>query len=157
MAIPTTPAVADRPPWRNITPIQGTPVVLTSATVSLTTPTSPTLITGLTLSLRVPATASYLLVQLKAKNATVTAAATVTLGCYTGATTGALTTLKGTTVVVAATGGTTVPVDTQFMIPVTTALGGTTVFISIAATASTGNFVLNGGATEPATLMVLAV
>jgi hypothetical protein len=154
MAIPTRPIAADRNPAYNITPIQGTPVVLTSG-VTLTTPTSAALITGLTQSVPIAPRTTYLLVVVKGKNATVTAAATITLGCYSGATSGALTTLLGTTVVVAPTGGTTVAVDTMFLVPITPSQWNTSIFISIAATASTGNFVLNAGSTEPTTLMAV--
>lgn len=129
-------------------PIIGNIVPLTTG-VTLTTPTSATLITGATLSVAIPALAQYVGIKFIAQDATVTAAATVTLGCYTGATTGTLTTLFDSRIVVAPTGGTTVACTTEFMLPVTPTLAGTTLFFSVAATASTGNFVINAGATSP--------
>ncbi len=129
-------------------PVVGSIAPLTSA-VTLTTPTSATLITGCTLSVTIPAVAQFIGIKFLAQDATVTAAATVTLGCYTGATTGALTTLFDSRIVVAPTGGTTVACQTEFLLPVTSTLAGTTVFFSVAATASTGNFVLNAGSTSP--------
>lgn len=124
------------------------------AGVTLTTPTSATLITGLTVPITIPSGAVFVRIQVSGKNATVTAAATVTLSAYTGATAGILTTLIGDAVVVAPTGGTTAAVNATFYLPVTNALWGTSTNVSIAATASTGNFVLNAAATEPTFLVV---
>ena len=61
----------------------------------------------------------------------------------------------GDSVVVAPTGGTTVAVNSVFWIPVTNATAGTTVTVSVGITASSGNYVLNNGATEPTTLAAL--
>jgi hypothetical protein len=48
MPVLTSPAVAERPPWDNVTPIQGTPVVATSNLTN--TATSATLITGMSIT-----------------------------------------------------------------------------------------------------------
>jgi hypothetical protein len=97
------------------------------------------------------------MVVLSGENATVSAAATITMGAYTGATSGALTTLFADKVVVAPTGGTTVSIDKIFILPITGSQWNTSLYISIAATASSGNFVLNAGATTPTRMLVLAV
>ncbi len=134
-------------------PLVASAVPLVSA-VTLSTPTSATLVTGLTVPITIPLVAQFIRVSVQGKNATVTAAATITLGCYIGATAGTLTTLQGTSVVVAPTGGTTVAVNSVFYIPVTSTNAGTSTNVSIAATASTGNYVLNAAATEPTYLVV---
>lgn len=138
--------------WVN--PLVAQPVQLTSG-VTLTAPTSATYLTGATLTISVPSLAQWIVVSLKGKNATVTAAATITTGIYTGASAGTLTTLVGDSVVVAPTGGTTVAVNTDVWIPVTNATAGTTIIVSVGITASTGNYVLNAGATEPMTLAAI--
>lgn len=156
MAIPVTPTVAERSATFNTTPIQtvAAPVQLTSG-VTMTTPSSATLITGLTQQVnQIPSIATMIRVTLQGKSATVTAGATITLGCYTGVTTGALTTLQGTQVYVAPTGGTGILVNATWYIPTTSTLIGTSPFFSIAVTASTGNYVLNAGATEPCNFVV---
>jgi hypothetical protein len=147
-AIPSQPvAVSIQPVINSINP-------LTTA-VTLTTPTSATLITGLTLPVTIPTGAQFIFLYLKAQDATVTAAATITLGAYQGVTTGALTTLFDSTIVVAPTGGTTVATDTKFILPVNTTMYGTTIFLSVAATASSGNFVMNAGSTSPINLVAV--
>jgi hypothetical protein len=145
--LPESPILA------SVNPLVGVPVKLTSG-VTLTAPTSATLITGLTQSITVPLNAQYIRVVVSGKSATVTAAATITLGLYTGATTGTLTTLVGTHVVVAPTGGTSVAIEATFFIPVTSTIANTSFFVSAAATASTGDFVLNAASTEPTYMVV---
>lgn len=135
--------------------IAGVPVQLVSG-VTLTTPTSATYVTGLTVTVAVPQLAQFIAIHVNGTNATVTAAATVTLGAYIGATAGTLTTLFGSSVVVAPTGGTTVGVNSTFWLPVTSTMWGTSVIVSIGATASSGNYVLNASSTSPATLIALA-
>jgi hypothetical protein len=135
-------------------PLCAAPIQLTG-NVTLTAPTSATLVTGLTTLVAIPALATYLRVQVSGADATVTAAATITISLYSGATSGTLTTLIADSVVVAPTGGTTVAVNSTFYVPVTNALAGTSAtYLSIAATASTGNFVLNAGATTPTTFII---
>lgn len=157
MAIPYTPTGGDQAPWSNLNPVQGTPPAAIVANTTVTTPTSATLIPGLTQSVSIQQYTDWLLIHLSGKSATVTAGATITIGAYTGATTGALTTLFMDTVSVVGTGATTVAVAKTFMLPVTPAMWNTTIFISIAATATTGNFVLNATATEPTQMLVLAI
>jgi hypothetical protein len=130
---------------------QAVPLV---ANVTLTAPTSATLVTGLTALVTIPQYSEFLKVILDGSGATVTAAATITEGVYTGATAGALTTLVNSRVIVAPTGGTTVNVGNEFLIPVTPSQWGTQEYISIAATASTGNFVLSAASTSPTYLVV---
>ena len=131
------------------------PVQITSGAVTLSTPTTAAYLTGASLTFTIPSVASYVAVFLNGKDATVSAAATITTGLYLGASAGTLTTLVGDSVVVAPTGGTTVAVNSVFWIPVTNATAGTTVTVSVGITASSGNYVLNNGATEPTTLAAL--
>ncbi len=126
---------------------------LTSA-VTLTTPTSATLITGLSQFVTIPAGASLIQVQLTGKGVTITAAATITIGCYQGVTSGALTTLFGSQVRLGATGGTVCDLDGLFFLAVTPSMYNTSIYISIAGTASTGNFVTQAGATEPTNMVI---
>ncbi len=126
---------------------------LTSA-VTLTTPTSATLITGLSVFITIPAGATMVKVELTGKGVTITAAATITIGAYTGASSGALTTLMGTNVRLGATGGTVCDLNGEFYLQVTPSLYNTGTWISIAATASTGNFVTQAAATEPTNLVI---
>jgi hypothetical protein len=137
-------------------------VQLNSATpVTLTTPTTATLITGLTAQITIPPMAKVIKVSVQGSSATVTAAATITTALYFGATTGLLTTQVAQSVVVAPTGGTSVAVNSIFYVPVTAASttfpgSGSTAFLSIAATASSGNYVLNTNATLPTTMTIEA-
>lgn len=147
-SIPNTPFnVAVQPVLNSIVP-------LTSG-VTLTNPSSATLITGASVQVTVPNLAQFIAVYFQGSDATVTAAATITTALYKGATSGALTTLVGNSVVVAPTGGTTVAVNSIFWIPVTTDMYGTSFFVSVAATASSGNYVLNAGSTSPTNLIAV--
>lgn len=146
-SIPVTPLTL------SVNPVIGKAVPLTAA-VTLTTPTSATLITGLTCPITIPANASYVKVEVVGKGVTITAAATITQGCYLGATAGTLTTLIGTQVRLGATGGTVCDLNGTYFLPVTSALASTSTNISIAATASTGNYVTQAAATEPTYLIV---
>jgi hypothetical protein len=128
-------------------------VVLTGP-VTLSTPTSATLITGLTTQILIPAGASYIKVELAGSGVTITAAATITIGAYTGATSGALTTQFGTQVRLGATGGTVCDLNGEFYLPVTPSLYNTQTYISLSGTASTGNFVTQAGATNPTFMVV---
>ncbi len=140
----------------SMAPVLGGAVPLTAA-VSLTTPTSATVITGLTIPITIPSVASYVRVEVCGKGVTISAAATITIGCYLGATANALTTLIGTQVRLGATGGTVCDINGVFFLPVTSALAGTSTNISIAATASTGNFVTQASSTEPTFLIVTVI
>lgn len=125
-----------------------------TAAVSLVTPTSATLITGLVANITVPLGAALIKVSLTGKGVTITAAATITIGAYTAATSGALTTLFGTQVRLGATGGTVCDLNGDFYLSVTPSMWGTQFWINIAATASTGNFVTQAAATEPTNMVI---
>lgn len=122
--------------------------------VTLTTPTSATLITGLSILVTPPAGSSLIQIDLAGKGVTITAAATITIGAYTGVTSGALTTLFGSQVRLGATGGTVCDLNGRFFLSVTPSMYGIPLYISIAGTASTGNFVTQAGSTEPTNLVV---
>ncbi len=152
MSIPQA-GIPNSPITVSAAPVLGSATPLVAA-VSLTTPTSATLVTGLTVPITIPALAQFVKVELVGKGVTISAAATITIGAYIGSTAGALTTLIGTQVRLGATGGTVCDINGTFFLPVTTALAGTTTNVSIAATASTGNFVTQASATEPTYLIV---
>ena len=136
-----------------ITNLLGTAGPLTSA-VTLTTPSSATLITGLTAFITIPSGAVFIKVEVVGKGVTISAAATITQGAYTGSTSGALTTLFGTQVRLGATGGTVCDLNGEYYLPVTPSLYNTSTWISIAATASSGNYVTQASATEPTYMII---
>lgn len=130
------------------------------ATITLTTPTVATLITGMSTLISVPATGGqWVEVEVYLPSVTVSAAATTTLSLYQGATAGALTTLVQTQAFITPTGGTQFAGFYKFLVPITAASAtfpgaGSSVFLSVSATSSTGNFVVNATATQPSNMIV---
>jgi len=125
-----------------------------TSSVSLATPSSATLITGQSASVTIPSIAQFVKVTVFLPTVTVSAAATITLSVYSGATSGTLTTLIQSQSFIAGTAATQFCGSFSFLIPVSTAAIaannlqiGSTSFLSIAATASAGNFVVNGTST----------
>lgn len=135
-----------------------------AATVTLTAPTTATLITGMdtTVPVVIPVTAQFVKVTLFLPSVTISAAATITLGVYTDpSTAGTLTTLQQAQSFVSGTGATAFCGTYTFLIPVTAAGTsfpeiGSSVYVSVAATASTGNFVVNGTSTKVMNMIVEA-
>ena len=160
MAIQTGP-IPPTPLDITIAPVIGYTVPGTS-TITLTAPTSATLITGMSTQITVPTAAQWLEVEVYLPSVTVSAAATTTLSLYQGATAGALTTVVQTIAFITPTGGTQFAGFYKFLVP-TAAAGasfpdiGSTVFLSVAATSSTGNFVVNATSTQPSNMIVKAL
>lgn len=130
-----------------------------TATITLSAPTSDTLITGLTQQITVPSIGQFIKVTVLLPSVTISAATTITISVYSGATTGTLTTLVQSQAFISGTAATQFCGDYIFFIPVTatgTAFpqAGSTTFLSITAKASTGNFVVNATATLPASSVV---
>ena len=141
-------------------PVIGSSAPVTT-TVTLTAPTTAQLITGLNtpIPVVVPSVANYVRVTAYLPSVTVSAAATITFTVYSGATAGALTTVVQSFTFVTATGQTTAAGVYEYLIPVTAAgttfpQAGSSIYLSIAATASTGNVVVNGAAATPASMVV---
>lgn len=130
------------------------------ATTNFTSPSSATYLTGLNANIVVPSVGNFIRVSLLLSSVTgMTAAATITLSIYSGATAGTLTTLQQSTSFVLSTGQTTLGGLYEFIIPVTATgttfpQAGSTTFLSAAVTASSGNFNIIGAATTPAQLVI---
>lgn len=148
--IPTTPAVADRPPWKSIQTVQGTPVSLTANVTN--TAVSATLITGLTDTFTVVSRTQYFLVILQADQMATSGSGTVALSLWNG------TVGTGTQV-----GQATIPnpgdnVSVVWVVPVTAAQFSTSITLNVGVVqSSAGTFTLTAGTTNPCTLTVLAV
>lgn len=151
MSVPTS-AIPNTPFTLQVSPVLNAITPLVTG-VTLTTPTVATLVTGLTMPITIPNLAQFVVLTLTAPGINVTAGASIFISAYQGVTTGALTTVFGTVGIVAPTGGTTIPCNYQFILPVTTAMYGTTIFLSIAGTASTGNFAMSASSTSPINLI----
>ena len=159
MAVPTS-LIPVTPISLSTSAVLGASAPVTS-TVTLTTPTSAAIITGLNtpVAITVPALGSYIRVKAYLPSVTQSAAAATTICLYSGATAGALTTLVQSVNYTTATGGTSIGGVFEFLVPVTAAgttfpQAGSSIFLSIAATDSTGNFVVNGAAATPASMIV---
>src|ERR1035437_297141 len=128
-------------------------VQLTSA-VTLSTPTSATLITGMVANVTPPVGSSLIRITVSGKGVTITAAATITLGAYQATTTGTLSTLIGTQVRLGATGGTVCDINGEVYSAVTPTMWASALWINFAAAASTGNYVTQASSTEPTNLAI---
>lgn len=149
MAVPNSPSVADRPAWLNVKPIQGTPVQLTSNVTNAAT--SATQVTGWTVSYKVGARAQWLLLIAEADNVTNSGSNAVVMTAWNG--------VVGTgTQFGQSTNPTASALSGVFVLPVTSAMVGTTVTLNVGMHGSgAGTNTLVCGATNPATLALMVL
>jgi hypothetical protein len=153
MAIPTTPAVASRPPWKNISPLRGTPVQLVTNVTN--TATSATQITGLTTSFYIDRLVSGIILKLQVDNFTNSSTNNVIITAWIG------TVGTGTQVgqfTLGAQSASANPGDLSFFIPASAlTLGASTTFNVGMHGSGAGTNTLVCGSTNPCNFYALAI